>query len=96
MSVRKSRAPDLGYNVGVVYGPPQALSRNPVLRQIAFFAEKRAIKKWLPKEILYSVAKADHIVTVSENTKRDILNFSASTRRRLPIPIKLFLFLKKI
>ena len=49
-------ARDLGYKVGVVYGSPQAPSRNPVLREIAFFDEKRAIKKWLPVEILNSIA----------------------------------------
>jgi glycosyltransferase involved in cell wall biosynthesis len=47
---------DLGYTVGVVYGSPQAPAKNPVLREIAFFDEKRAIKKWLPKEILNSIA----------------------------------------
>jgi len=45
-------ARDLGYNVGVVYGSPQAPSRNLVLREIAFFDEKRAIKRPLPSDIL--------------------------------------------
>jgi glycosyltransferase involved in cell wall biosynthesis len=49
-------ARDLGHDVGVVYGSPHAPSKHPVLREIAFFDEKRAIKKWLPKEILNSVA----------------------------------------
>ena len=49
-------ARDLGHDVGVVYGSPQAPSKHPVLREIAFFDEKRAIKKWLPKEILNSIA----------------------------------------
>jgi hypothetical protein len=49
-------ARDLGYNVGVVYGSPQTPSKNPLLREIAFFDEKRAIKKWLPREIINSVA----------------------------------------
>jgi glycosyltransferase involved in cell wall biosynthesis len=38
-------ARDLGHNVGVVYGSPQAPSKNPVLREIAFFDEKRAITR---------------------------------------------------
>jgi len=45
-------ARNLGYNVGVVYGSPQAPSRNPMLREIAFFDEKRAIKRLLPSAIL--------------------------------------------
>jgi glycosyltransferase involved in cell wall biosynthesis len=45
-------ARDIGYQVGVVYGSPQAPSRNPMLREIAFFDEKRAIKRPLPREIL--------------------------------------------
>jgi glycosyltransferase involved in cell wall biosynthesis len=45
-------ARDLGHNVGVVYGSPQAPSRNPVLREIAFFDEKRAIKRSRSAEIL--------------------------------------------
>ena len=45
-------ARDIGYNVGVVYGSPQAPSRNPVLREIGFFDEKRAIKRPLPSAIL--------------------------------------------
>ena len=44
-------ARNLGYNVGVVYGSPQAPSRNPMLREIAFFDEKRAIKRPLPSAI---------------------------------------------
>jgi len=36
-------ARNLGYNVGVVYGSPQAPSRNPMLREIAFFDEKRSL-----------------------------------------------------
>jgi glycosyltransferase involved in cell wall biosynthesis len=38
-------ARDLGHNVGVVYGSPQAPSKNPLLREIAFFDEKRAITR---------------------------------------------------
>jgi hypothetical protein len=38
-------ARDLGHKVGVVYGSPQAPSRNPLLREIAFFDEKRAITR---------------------------------------------------
>jgi len=38
-------ARDLGHKVGVVYGSAQAPSRNPLLREIAFFDEKRAIKR---------------------------------------------------
>jgi glycosyltransferase involved in cell wall biosynthesis len=49
-------ARDLGHNVGVVYGSPQAPSKNPMLREIAFFDEKRAVKKWLPAEIINSIA----------------------------------------
>jgi len=45
-------ARDLGHEVGVVYGSPQAPSRHPVLREIAFFDEKRAIKRSLPAEVL--------------------------------------------
>ena len=45
-------ARNLGHNVGVVYGSPQAPARNPMLREIAFFDEKRAIKRPLPSEIL--------------------------------------------
>jgi glycosyltransferase involved in cell wall biosynthesis len=45
-------ARDIGYRVGVVYGSPQAPSRNPMLREIAFFDEKRAIKRPMPREIL--------------------------------------------
>ena len=32
-------ARDLGHNVGVVYGSPQTPSKNPLLREIAFFDE---------------------------------------------------------
>jgi glycosyltransferase involved in cell wall biosynthesis len=49
-------ARDLGHEVGVVYGSPQTPSGNPVLREIAFFDEKRALKRALPAEILSSVA----------------------------------------
>ena len=35
-------AHDLGHRVGIIYGSPQAPSRNPVLREIGFFDEKRA------------------------------------------------------
>jgi glycosyltransferase involved in cell wall biosynthesis len=37
-------ARELGHQVGVVYGSPQAPPKNPLLREIAFFDEKRAIK----------------------------------------------------
>src|SRR4029077_14443538 len=43
MLIRVAR--DLDHNVGVVYGSPQAPSRNPLLREIAFFDEKRAIAR---------------------------------------------------
>ena len=49
-------ARDLGHKVGVVYGSPQAPSRNPLLREIAFFDEKRAIRKSIPAEFLTAVA----------------------------------------
>jgi glycosyltransferase involved in cell wall biosynthesis len=49
-------ARDLGHEVGVVYGAPQAPSRNPVLREIAFFDERRSIKRSLPGEILSFIA----------------------------------------
>jgi len=45
-------ARDLGHQVGVVYGSPQAPSRNPLLREIAFFDEKRAIKRSRSAEVL--------------------------------------------
>jgi glycosyltransferase involved in cell wall biosynthesis len=45
-------ARDLGHEIGVVYGSPKAPSRNPVLREIAFFDERRSIKRSLPAEIL--------------------------------------------
>jgi len=49
-------ARDLGHKVGVIYGSPQAPSRNPVLREISFFDEQRATKKSLPREKLNYVA----------------------------------------
>jgi len=49
-------ARDLGHEVGVVYGSPQTPSGNPVLREIAFFDEKRALRRPLPAEILGSIA----------------------------------------
>jgi len=49
-------ARDLGYHVGVVYGSPQAPARNPMLREIAFFDEKRAIKRPLLVEIFNYIA----------------------------------------
>jgi len=49
-------ARDLGHNVGVVYGSPQTPSRNPMLREIAFFDEKRAIKRSLSAEIANFIA----------------------------------------
>jgi glycosyltransferase involved in cell wall biosynthesis len=45
-------ARDIGYDVGVVYGSPRTPSKNPMLREIAFFDEKRATKRPLPAEIL--------------------------------------------
>jgi glycosyltransferase involved in cell wall biosynthesis len=45
-------ARDLGHKVGVVYGSPQAPSKDPLLREIAFFDEKRAIERSRPAEIL--------------------------------------------
>jgi glycosyltransferase involved in cell wall biosynthesis len=49
-------ARDLGHEIGVVYGSPQAPSRNPVLREIAFFDERRSIKRSLPAEIYSFIA----------------------------------------
>src|SRR5438270_1610473 len=49
MLIRVAR--DLGHEVGVVYGSPQSPSRNPLLREIAFFDEKRAIKRSISGEI---------------------------------------------
>ena len=49
-------ARDLGHEIGVVYGSPQAPSRNPVLREIAFFDERRSIKRSLPAEIFSFIA----------------------------------------
>ena len=48
-------ARDLGHKVGVIYGLPQTPSRNPLLREIAFFDEKRAIKRSLT-DILNCIA----------------------------------------
>ena len=48
-------ARDLGHKVGVIYGSPQTPSKNPVLREIAFFDEKRAVRRSLPAEILNSI-----------------------------------------
>ena len=45
-------ARELGHKVGVIYGSPQAPSGNPLLREIAFFDEKRAIKRSRPAEAL--------------------------------------------
>ena len=50
MLIRVAR--ELGHKVGVIYGSPQAPSRNPVLREIGFFDEQRATKKSLPREML--------------------------------------------
>jgi glycosyltransferase involved in cell wall biosynthesis len=62
-------ARDLGHEVGVVYGSPQAPSRNPVLREIAFFDEKRAIKRPLPAEILnYIVDQVRYYLPVRPTT----------------------------
>jgi glycosyltransferase involved in cell wall biosynthesis len=44
-------AHELGHKVGIIYGSPQAPSRNPVLREIGFFDERRATKRSLPREI---------------------------------------------
>lgn len=49
-------ARELGHKVGIIYGSPQAPSRNPVLREIGFFDEQRATKKSLPREMLNYVA----------------------------------------
>jgi len=49
-------ARDLGHEIGVVYGSPQAPFRNPVLREIAFFDERRSIKRSLPAEIFSFIA----------------------------------------
>ena len=48
-------ARELGNEVGVIYGLPQRPSKNPVLREIAFFDERRAVKKWPPAEIFGSI-----------------------------------------
>ena len=37
MLIRVAR--ELGHKVGVIYGSPEAPSRNPVLREIGFFDE---------------------------------------------------------
>jgi glycosyltransferase involved in cell wall biosynthesis len=49
-------AHDLGHKVGIIYGSPQAPSRNPVLREIGFFDEKRAAKRSWMREIVQVVA----------------------------------------
>jgi glycosyltransferase involved in cell wall biosynthesis len=48
-------ARDLGHKVGAVYGLPQTPSKNPLLREIAFFDEKRSIKKSRSAAILNSI-----------------------------------------
>lgn len=49
-------ARDVGHKVGVVYSSPQTPPKNPVLREIAFFDEKSAIRTSLPARICSFVA----------------------------------------
>jgi glycosyltransferase involved in cell wall biosynthesis len=46
----------LGHKVGIIYGSPQAPSRNPVLREIGFFDEHRATKRSWSREMRNYVA----------------------------------------
>jgi glycosyltransferase involved in cell wall biosynthesis len=48
-------AHELGHKVGIIYGSPQAPSRNPVLREIGFFDEKRATKRSRMRELVHAV-----------------------------------------
>ena len=48
-------ARELGHKVGVVYASPETPPRNPVLREIGFFDEKRATKRSRTREILHAV-----------------------------------------
>jgi glycosyltransferase involved in cell wall biosynthesis len=43
---------DLGYEVGVVYTAPDNPPKDPVLREIAFFDEKQAVKPPLARQII--------------------------------------------
>jgi hypothetical protein len=52
-------AHELGHKVGIIYGSPQAPSKNPVLREIGFFDEQRASKSSLGREILNYIV--DHV-----------------------------------
>src|SRR5262245_65944284 len=57
MLIRVAR--DLGHEVGVVYGSPQAPSRHPLLREIAFFDEKRAIRKSISRDIFVYIVDGE-------------------------------------
>jgi glycosyltransferase involved in cell wall biosynthesis len=48
-------AHELGHKVGVIYGPPHAPPKNPVLREIGFFDERRATKRSITRELLHAV-----------------------------------------
>jgi glycosyltransferase involved in cell wall biosynthesis len=43
---------ELGHEVGVVYGSPQAPPRDSLLREVSFFDERRAIRTSAPTELL--------------------------------------------
>jgi glycosyltransferase involved in cell wall biosynthesis len=47
---------ELGHEVGVVYGSPQAPPRDSLLREVTFFDEKRAIKTSATAELLNYIA----------------------------------------
>ena len=48
-------AHELGHKVGVIYASPHAPPKNPVLREIGFFDEKRATKRSITREVLHAV-----------------------------------------
>src|SRR5208337_592685 len=49
-------ARDLGNEVGIVYSSPQTPPKGSLLREVAFFDERGAIKRSLPAEILNYIA----------------------------------------
>ena len=48
-------AHELGHKVGVIYASPHTPPKNPVLREIGFFDEKRATKRSITREVLHAV-----------------------------------------
>ena len=47
---------ELGYEIGVVYASAQTPPKNRLLREVAFFDEKRAIKVPLSRQVINCVA----------------------------------------